>query len=678
MRRRNELPELLAPAGSMQALLAAVEAGADAVYVGGKSFGARAYAENFDLDGLRAAVEYCHIHGVKLYVTVNTLVFDRELAALSDYAALLYRMGVDALICADLGAIREIRRRLPDFEIHASTQMSIHNTSGAVMAAELGCTRVVPARELSLRDIVSIVEKSPVEVEVFLHGALCVCHSGQCLMSSMVGGRSGNRGECAQPCRLPYNRDKYLLSLKDLSLADHIGELIDSGVASLKIEGRMKSAQYVYNITKIYRTLLDERRGAVESERRILADTFSRGGFTDGYFVGKTNGKMTGVRSEEDKERTERLGERSFEPMRVKATASIVMRLGEPSRMTLTANGKMVCVSGAVPATAESSPLTADGVKARLAKMGNTYISLAPEDIDIQLDEGINLAPSAINALRRDAAAAYQSCERKIAVNTDPCEEILPKRRSKRFKTATFFAPRAYSELTARHPELVGELDIAFLPLHRLDELDAVPSGVYIPPVVFDSELDEVGDMLARAAERGVKYALVSNIGAIALAKKYGLVPIGDFRLNVTNALSRAEYERLGVCEIILSPELTLPMARDIGGGVITLGRIPLMLTERCFMRESVGCEACAAGKGGITDRKGARFPMLREYRHRNLIFNSALTYMGDRRDELCRADVKFEHFIFSVESADRIAELMLRYKRGEPLKDAVRRIGKR
>ncbi|MBO5945442.1 MAG: U32 family peptidase, partial [Clostridia bacterium] len=213
-------------------------------------------------------MRYCHLHGVRIYVTVNTLVNDLELEALSDYAAYLYKIGIDAVICADLGAIREIRRRVPDLEIHASTQMSVHNVSGAKAAYELGCTRVVPARELSLENIKTMVENTPTEIEIFLHGALCVCHSGQCLFSSLVGGRSGNRGECAQPCRLPYNGGKYPLSLKDLSLAEHIPAIIESGVSSLKIEGRMKSPEYVYAVTKIYRTLLDEGRAATLGEMR--------------------------------------------------------------------------------------------------------------------------------------------------------------------------------------------------------------------------------------------------------------------------------------------------------------------------------------------------------------------------------------------------------------------------
>ena len=321
MRRKSELPELLAPAGDFECLLAAVSGGADAVYVGGKAFGARAYAKNFELDELRRAVIYCHLHSVKLYVTVNTLVFDREMRELSDYAAALWEIGVDALIVSDLGAIREIRRRLPDLELHASTQMSVHSSDGAKIAAELGCSRVVLARELSYENIVAATEASPIETEVFLHGALCVCHSGQCLFSSLVGGRSGNRGECAQPCRLPYG-EGYPLSLSDLSLAEHIEKLIDAGVASLKIEGRMKSPEYVYTVTSIYRRLLDERRSATAKEMDRLKAAFSRGGFTDGYFTSHTFSKMTGVRSEEDKNDTKELGERVFTPRCVKITAA--------------------------------------------------------------------------------------------------------------------------------------------------------------------------------------------------------------------------------------------------------------------------------------------------------------------------------------------------------------------
>lgn len=678
MFRRDDLPELLAPAGDKEALLAAVAAGADAVYVGGKSFGARAFARNFDIAELEDAVEYCHLHGVKLYVTVNTLVFDREMDELVGYARELWRIGVDAIITADLGAIRAIRAAVPELEIHASTQMSVHSTEGAIAAARLGCTRVVPARELSLENIKLMVKDSPTEVEVFLHGALCVCHSGQCLMSSMVGGRSGNRGECAQPCRLPYNGGRAVLSLRDLSYADHIIELIESGVASLKIEGRMKSPEYVYTVVSTYRALLDGHRNATAKENDRLARVFSRGGFTDGYLAGKTKDGMTGVRSERDKENTREIAERSFEPIRVDVRASVEIKLGAPAKMTLTNGTRTVTVLGAEPVPAINAPLDPDGVKARLSKMGNTYLSLSPDNIDLVLDGGVNLAPSAINALRRDAVAAFQSYKREIPTNTTPCNEKWVKAPIKKRKSAVFYDVRAYSGAVKKHPSLIERIDLVFVPLVKLDEVEAVPSGVYLPPIIFDTEWVKIRPMLDVAVKRGVKYALVGNIGHIAPVREAGLVPVGDFRLNVTNRLSVEQYNDLGVEDLILSPELTLPMARDIGGGAIVCGRIPLMITERCFIRDVADCDRCAQNSVTLTDRTGARFPMRREWEHRTLIFNSTVTYMGDKRDEVRRAGLSWEHFIFSSESPDEIADMLSRYEKGIPLAGPVRRMGKR
>ncbi len=676
MRRRTELPELLAPAGDMRALVAAVCAGADAVYIGGKAFGARAYARNFDIEEIKAAVEYCHLFGVRLYVAVNTLVYDKEMSALSDYALELWRVGVDAVICADLGAISEMRRRVPGLELHASTQMSVHSTEGALAAASLGCKRVVPARELSLENIRSIVDNSPTEVEIFLHGALCVCHSGQCLMSSMVGGRSGNRGECAQPCRLPYNGGKYALSLKDLSLAEHITELIDSGVASLKIEGRMKSAEYVYSVVRVYRELLDSRKNANKEQMETLRRAFSRGGFTDGYFTERL-GDMCGVRSEADKEQTREL-EVEIKPLKARATATVSIKRGEPARMTITVGKRQATVTGEIPDEAISSPLRAEDVRERLSKTGATPIELPTESIELELDDGLNLAPSKINALRRAAIAAALSCERSLDGCGTPCNEKFAKHPAKRLVSAQIYSPAAYDELLDRWGSEAKIADVYFLPLHRIKECKNIPSGVFLPPVVTDSESSEICELLTYAAEIGVRYALVGNVGHIAMVKRAGLSAVGDLRLNITNSLAREEYIRLGVSEVVLSAELTLPMARDVGGGIVGFGRLPLMITERCFMKNNGGCDRCAAGKNSLTDRTGKRFPMLREYKHRNLIFNSTVTYMGDARDKLLAAGLQHFHFIFSIESASDIALALRSYKAARPLPFEVRRMGKR
>lgn len=670
MKRKAALPELLAPAGDFESLVAAVSGGADAVYVGGESFGARAYAKNFNIEELRRAVRYTHLHGVKLYVTVNTLIYDKEMKELSDYIAELWKMGVDALITADLGVIREIKRRTPGFAIHASTQMSVHNTYGADMASTLGCERVVVARELSLENIKIVTEKAKAEIEVFLHGALCVSHSGQCLMSSLVGGRSGNRGECAQPCRLPYNGGKYILSLRDLSLSNHIRELIDIGVSSLKIEGRMKSPEYVYTVTSIYRRLLDENRNAGADEERILRDAFSRGGFTDGYFVDKKFGRMTGVRSEEDKKRTRALSEIKLEPMRKSVAARVEMKLGHPAVMTLYNNEKSVTVTGDIPSAAINSPLVAEDVKARLSKMGATMLSLSTSDIIITLDDGINLPPSAINALRREAAEKFEDTSREGGAY-DYEREVFDDDRSE-LTTAEFYSQSIYKEISENEPKALSMFDIVFLPLENFSGGD----GVAIPPVVFDTELVGVTSMLKNAVEKGAKYALVGNIGAIPMALECGLIPVGNFRLNITNSYSKAEYKKLGVNISVLSPELTLPMARDVGGGEIVYGRIPVMLTERCFIKENFGCDGC--GKASLEDRTGRRFPISREFGHRNVIFNSVPTYMGDKKEELKSFKISHAHFIFTVENAAEACNVIASYKSSRALFCEVRRIGRR
>ncbi len=673
MRRSEKLPELLAPAGSFECLLAAVEAGADAVYVGGRRFGARAFAKNFDIDELSRAVVYCHLHGVKLYVTVNTLIEDREMPEVLEYCAELYRIGVDALIVADLGTIRAIRRYLPKMEIHASTQMSVHSTLGANAAAELGITRTVVAREISLENIKSVTENSKCEIEVFLHGALCVCHSGQCLFSSMVGGRSGNRGECAQPCRLPFAGGKYPLSLKDLSLAEHIPELINSGVASLKIEGRMKSPAYVYTVTKIYRKLLDENRGANKSELSELRRAFSRDGFTDGYFTGNIARGMTGIRSEEDKEKSRDFADMTFAPTRLKTRASVKIELGEPSQMTLAMGEKTVTVTGAVPEEARSAPLTHDGVLERLSKMGNTYFTLDKEDIDLSLGEGLNLAPSALNALRRAAVEALEYTGRELCPFAYENNHIPT---AKAFSTAQFFNETAFLGAVSKNKELISALDMTFVPLFSAEETLSKSNGVYLPPIVLDNELEEVVAALEKAKKQGVMYTLVSNIGQIELALSLGFLPIGDFRLNITNSESLAAYEEMGVGFSILSPELTLPKARDIGGGVITYGRIPLMITERCFISENFGCERCESAV--LVDRRGERFPMKREFSHRNLIFNSVPTYLGDRVRELQANRITARHLLFTTESSEEICRVLTAHRSGLPLDTHVRRAGRR
>ncbi len=665
----RQTPELLSPAGSREALYAATEAGADAVYLGGRLFNARMNAKNFDNEAMAEAIAYCRLHGVKSYVALNTLLYDRELPELLSYAAELYRMGVDAVIVADRGAIELLHRHLPALEIHASTQASVHSTDGARALAEAGARRVVLARELSLADITSVTKNAGVETEIFLHGALCVSHSGQCLFSSLVGGRSGNRGECAQPCRLPYN-GKYPLSLRDLSLADHIPALIESGVSSLKIEGRMKSPAYVYGVTAIYRRLLDEGRAATEKENRRLCELFSRGGFTDGYFRDRRESGMTGVRSESDKKASRALDEREFTPKKVAATAHATIRAGEASRLSLSlSNGREVTVVGNIPEAARSAPLSTEAVADRLSRTGGTPVELPPERITVELGEGLNLSPAALNALRREAIAALAGRREFSTVPTYVSPKISGVSLG---KTALFLDPCVANALKNE----LSFFDAVFLPLDRWKEAAFPVDGVEIPPVVTDRERDEVFSMLREARKAGVRYALCGNVGMLSPAAELGFVPIGDFRLNVTNRESAAAYRAAGASALILSPELTLPQLRDLGeGSVIVYGRIPLMLTERCFIKENFGCNSC--NRAALSDRRGARFPMVRQYPHRNLILNSLPTYMGDKKNTLTAYGVRGEHFLFTTETAKDAAAVIRAYRAGEGLPFPCRRITK-
>ena len=678
MRRKDNLPELLAPAGDFECLVAAVKGGADAVYIGGKLFSARAYAKNFDIDEIKKAVSYCHLHGVKLYVTMNILIYEGELDEAVAFAGELYVAGVDALIIADLGLVAAIREKLPEFELHASTQMSVNNSVGADLAYDLGCTRVVLARELSGNNMKDVTEACKAETEVFLHGALCVCHSGQCLFSSMIGGRSGNRGECAQPCRLPYNGGKYVLSLSDLSLAEHVKELIDSGVASLKIEGRMKSPDYVYTVTSIYRRLLDENRNSNKKENEKLERAFSRGGFTDGYFTGDTFKKMTGIRTEADKRISENEEKGDFSLERTRVKAKVRMRLGMASQMMLYGVDidREVTVFGEEPSVAKNAPLTEESVKDRLSKMGNTLLSLAKEDIELELDDGINLSPSLINRLRRDAAERFEDFTRVldgadngVKTHTPPGDfsREAPKR------TAMFFSTDSLLRLDGH---VRGYFDALIVPLTEYRRCKDVANGVYLPPVIMEHELDRVKAMMREARAAGAKYALIGNPSHLALASELDFELIGDFRLNVTNVGSRRMWRELGVSDAVISPELTARQARAVGGRAVVYGRIPLMLTERCFMKENFGCDKC--GKCTLVDRKGIKFPMMREFEHRNIIFNSAYTYMGDKLDEI--AGISAYHFIFTTERADEVKAVVdaFKSKRPFPLNGQFRRMGKR
>ena len=671
----KRLPELLCPAGSPEAFDAAIEGGADAIYLGGASFNARMNAKNFGGDDLRSAVLRAHAYGVKVYLTLNTLVTDRELPAYLVAAGEAAHAGVDALIVADLGGAAAIHRVFPELELHASTQMSGHCADMGRLLQGLGFSRMVVARETSAGDLRRIVSQSPIEVEAFVHGALCVSHSGQCLFSSVVGGRSGNRGECAQPCRLPFScagcqkgrgGNAYPLSLKDLSLAEHLPELIDMGVASLKIEGRMKAPEYVRDTARVWRRLLDESRGATPAEMRELADVFSRGGFTDGYYTKRIGRSMLGVRSEDDKSRT-----RGREPFagitrRVPLAVEARIRADRPIELTLTCGARSVTVQGEIPSPAQTAPLTRETVQRNLSKFGATCYTV--KSFALELDEGLMLPISRLNDLRRRAIAALEEYAEAGEVIQNEYRPLRPTETRDSITSARFYEAEQITETARRY------FDRIYLPLDRFSD---AANGVVIPPVIFDGDLPAVREMLAAAKAKGAKYALVGNLGHLHLVQAAELEAVGDYRLNLCNAESVAQLERLGVASSILSPELTLPQIRDVGGNtaVIVYGRLPLMTLEKCVIREVADCRACAVGSVKLRDRRGVEFPVLREWEHRNVIYNSIPTCMSDREDALMRAKVTARHFLFSTETPREVDAVIEAHEKGVPLQGNIRRI---
>ena len=675
----RSLPELLSPAGSPDALRAAIDGGADAVYLGGGSFHARMNADNFGTQqALAEAVSLAHFWGVKVYVTLNTMVYDRELDAALAQAEQAARAGADGLIVADLGLAALLRRALPEMPLHASTQMSVHRGDAGKLLADAGFSRMVLAREMPADQIAQAVKESPIEIEMFVHGALCVSQSGQCLFSSLVGGRSGNRGECAQPCRLPFKdargKDHYPLSLKDLSLARYVPEIIDSGVASLKIEGRMKSPEYVYTVTRIWRELLDTGCGASEEQMLQLSRAFSRGGFTDGYYRRRKGEGMLGVRSAEDKIAS--VGIEKFRgitrkiPVRMQAC----LEAGKPMELTVSAGEHRVCVTGEVPEAAHTRPISVEQVQTSLCKLGST--PFAASQPEVQITGEVMVAASALNALRRAAAEKLEEQMKKALVPA-PVQRVavdqpVPAGTRQGCRTARFLHPEQIVPAAREY------FDIRYLPLEVAAQAD-VPAcnGAVLPPVIFPEESERVRELLAKVREKGICHLLVGNIGHVYLCDGFDFVLHGDYRLNTANNATVCALEQSGFADVIASAEMSLARLRDLGGNTAAIvdGRVPLMTLERCVNKQAAGCAACTKGKAELVDRRGVRFPVVREYGHRNLVLNSLPTGMSDKGRVLAEYGIIAQHFLFTTESADEVGRVITAYKEGRALPFAVRRI---
>ncbi len=678
--------ELLSPAGSFDALRAAVCNGANAVYLGVEGFNARRSARNFTLQELPEAVAYCHIRGVKVHLTLNTLVGDRELPAAADTIAAAARAGVDAFIVQDLGMVALCKQIAPHMPLHASTQMSIHSLDGVREAAAMGLSRVVLARELSAHDILSICRQSPIEIEVFVHGALCMCYSGQCYMSAMIGRRSGNRGQCAQPCRLPYGydhfEDKYPLSLKDNCLVEYLEELDRAGVASLKIEGRMKRPEYVATVTRIYREALNEGHIG-EAEKQALRTAFSRQGFTQGYYTQHIGPDMFGTRIAEREDRAFLQAARSsyenVEVQRVPVEFYAIVRRDEPLQLAVKDMDGNVCHSkGLPPNIAEHRALTQGDLEVRLSKTGGTpYICQA---VHCKLDPGLSVSAADINYLRRDVLTQLSAIRGRV--ETPKLEKFtLPRRFAGTGTSPKLTVSVLHTEqITKRMRQM--PISMLYAPIHEiLNHRDfyqklnkTLRVGAILPRITKDSEKADLISQLQHLDPLGIKYVLVGNLGHIPLARERGFAIAGDFGLNIYNSLSSAVARDLGLSSITASFEMTFPQIRDLSKPIpteiIAYGRLPLMLTENCLMRNRAGVCSCQHGAVKLLDRMGEEFRVVRDGNTcRSVILNGKKLYLLDRLADLSKLGLWALRLSFTTENTREVDSVLAAWQ-GEALFD--------
>ena len=675
--------EILAPAGSMEALRAAVQNRADAVYLGCGNFNARQSAKNFTPQTLSEAVKYCHIRGVQVHLTLNTLVSDREMDQAADMIRLAARNNVDAFIVQDLGVVRLCRQIAPHIPVHGSTQMSVHSLEGVRACAAMGISRVVLSRELSREEIRYICAGSPVEIEVFGHGALCMCYSGQCYMSAVIGSRSGNRGRCAQPCRQSYGythwADKYPLSLKDNCLVSYLQELQQMGVASLKIEGRMKRPEYVATVTAVYRQALDQGQ-VTKAMMDALYTAFNRQGFTDGYYTGKVDQTMFGVRQDtrddpawlQAARQSYEAGETQLVDLRFRAAVTV-----DGSSLTaVDPEGRTCTVNGPVPELARNVPITGAALAQRVAKTGGTPYRCV--QVGTRVDPGLTISAASVNAMRREVLNQLTALRAR--------REEHPLRRPK--AVPHYKGPGGLPGLTVQvttreqlTPNLLNlETAMLYVPMHILladpdMTLRLVQRGrlaAALPRIVHDGEMPRLRAGLQTLAELGVRDVLAGNLGLLIPAREAGMRIHGDFGLNIFNSASMNVLRGLELSSATVSFEMTLPQIRDLSKAVnaelIGYGRLPLMITEHCLIRGRTGECTCHLGSTKLTDKTGAEFPLIRDGDAcRTVILNGKKLSWLDRQDDLAKLGLWAVRLYFTTENSREVDRILGEYLHPDP-----------
>ena len=662
--------EILAPVGSEEMLHAAVFSGADAVYLGFSGFNARTGAGNFDADSLKEAVRFCHARGVKVHVALNTTVYGGELASLCDAIRAVAASGADAVICQDLAVATLIGKIAPQLPRHGSTQMSVHTLQGALELKELGFTRVVLARELSLPEVEQITRHCGIETECFVHGALCMCVSGQCYMSAFLGGRSGNRGSCAGPCRLPFEANAlpegkpgrlHHLSLKDNSVIDKLDQLQAIGVASAKIEGRLRTPEYVAAAVS---ACLAGREGRAY-DRDLLKNAFSRSGFTSGYLDGKIDGTMFGVRSEADAELTKKTlpalrelyrRERSRVPVRMKLE---IEEGGEKLTVTDADGNKAFAYGDFEPQPARADPT--ESLKRSLAKTGGT--PFAGENIEVEMDEGPWFVPgSTVNELRREALDAL--LKKREVLRPWPVQDVelepLPQRTLPPHRTL-----RARFERWDQVPEqALSGVEYLILPIAQADRVPREWRGktlLELPRVMFGKLEEDTARRVAATQDAGFAGYEVSNIAHLRLCR--GLPMSGGFGLNVTNQVAAQFYADNGLGSVLILPETKdsdistiapTHAGKPVPTGVLVYGHMPLMVTRACPLQNIHDCAHCDK-TGVLTDRKAKKFPVRCGMGVRT-IYNPVPIYMGDKPGALT---VDYGVAYFTLESREEAAAIL-------------------
>ncbi len=667
------LPKILAPAGSMESLYAAVRCGADEVYVGGERFSARAGAANFSDKELEKAVRYCHLHGVKLYRAMNTILFADEMKDFLAAARYSAETGVDGLIVQDIGAARLLREALPDMRLNASTQMTLHTAEGARLAAEMGFSRVVAARELSVSQIEELI-KTGVEIEVFIHGALCMSVSGQCYMSAMIGTRSANRGMCAQACRLPFSAlkdERYDLSLKDLCGIPHIKTLADMGAASFKIEGRMKRPEYVAAAVTACRAALDGGEPDLDTLRAV----FSRSGFTDGYLTDRRE-DMFGYRKKEDVIAAENVLPALRETYRketkaARADFAVRVKKGEPLHLDMMCGENAVSAEGVVPETAVKRPADREFLSRQLDKLGDTVYNMGTITADI--DDGLSVSAAAVNTVRRECVQKMDEARIAALKPKQRYTDVNSELRSFRTFKVGKNRPEKIRVRVSNTEQLKGidaDASEIVIPIEMCK--DITPNERFIaalPRFVVDE--NSLKKSLAEIKAAGFTRLLCTNLAHIGLGRDMGFRMSGGFGLNIANPFAAETAARLGLSDVTASFEAKLAQIADICGtlpvGVIVYGRLPLMLTRNCPIKQAVkSCKDCT---GGLSDRTGRYFPVKCDRANGYCeILNCDPLMMTDRISEI-RAD--FAELYFTDESAEEVRRVISCLKNGRKAFDS-------